>query len=160
MNTFQTHMNQYPAPGIPGAFASDNPHASYVAGEGALITGPDGLVIARFAWVTKGVAANEGTDAPAGFVPRDGQASVVEWLAGDSNTIYPGRECTLMVSGDFWALTTTAATVGQKIFASLTTGEIATGAAGTTMAGFVETGFSVASAAAAKEVIKISTWSK
>lgn len=49
MNTFQTHMNQYPAPGIPGAFASDNPHASYVAGEGALITGPDGLVIARFA---------------------------------------------------------------------------------------------------------------
>ncbi len=22
MNTFQTHMNQYPAPGIPGAFAS------------------------------------------------------------------------------------------------------------------------------------------
>ncbi|VDY44620.1 Uncharacterised protein [Salmonella enterica subsp. enterica serovar Daytona] len=50
MNTFQTHMNQYPAPGIPGAFASDNPHASYVAGEGALITGPDGLVIARFAW--------------------------------------------------------------------------------------------------------------
>ncbi|EBJ2936516.1 hypothetical protein DRC80_22970 [Salmonella enterica] len=51
MNTFQTHMNQYPAPGIPGAFASDNPHASYVAGEDALITGPDGLVIARFAWV-------------------------------------------------------------------------------------------------------------
>lgn len=48
MNTFQTHMNQYPAPGIPGAFASDNPHASYVAGEDALITGPDGLVIARF----------------------------------------------------------------------------------------------------------------
>ncbi|EEH6765924.1 hypothetical protein GZ442_004604, partial [Salmonella enterica] len=144
----------------PGAFASDNPHASYVAGEGALITGPDGLVIARFAWVTKGVAANKGTGAPAGFVPRDGQASIVEWLAGDSNTIYPGRECTLMVSGDFWALTTTAATVGQKVFASLTTGEIATGVAGATMAGFVETGFTVAQAAAAKEVIKISTWSK
>ncbi|STM78069.1 Uncharacterised protein [Escherichia coli] len=38
MNTFQTHMNQYPAPGIPGAFASANPHASYVAGDGGLIT--------------------------------------------------------------------------------------------------------------------------
>ncbi|EDV5494179.1 hypothetical protein QF42_005072, partial [Salmonella enterica subsp. enterica] len=113
MNTFQTHMNQYPAPGIPGAFASDNPRASYVAGEGELITGSDGLVIARFAWVTKGVAANKGTGAPAGFVPRDGQASIVDWLAGDSNTIYPGRECTLMVAGDFWARTTTAATVGQ-----------------------------------------------
>ncbi|EPD3105679.1 structural cement protein Gp24, partial [Salmonella enterica] len=35
-----------------------------------------------------------------------------------------------------------------------------TGAAGATMAGFVETGFSVASITAAKEVIKISTWSK
>ncbi|EBK7577412.1 hypothetical protein DTR31_24090, partial [Salmonella enterica] len=120
----------------------------------------DGLVIARFAWVTKGVAANKGAGAPAGFVPRDGQASIVEWLDGDSNTIYPGRECTLMVSGDFWARTTTAATVGQKVFASLTTGEIATGAAGATMAGFAETDFSVARAAAANEVIKISTWSK
>ncbi|EOF7793538.1 hypothetical protein ACFXTU_002296 [Salmonella enterica] len=160
MNTFQTHMNQYPAPGIPGSFASTNPHASYVAGEGALVTGPDGLVIARFAWVTKGVASNKGTGVPAGFVLRDGQASIVEWLDGDSNTIYPGRECTLMVSGDFWAWTTTAATVGQKVFASLTTGEIATGAAGTTMAGFVETWFSVAQSASANAVIKISTWSR
>ncbi|EPR9348569.1 structural cement protein Gp24 [Serratia marcescens] len=160
MSRFQTSINQYPAPGIEGAFASNNPYISYVAGEGALVTGADGLTIGRFAWVVKGVASNKGTGAPSGFVPRDGQASIVEWLGAASNVIQPGRECTLHTGGDYWAVTTTAATVGQKVFASLTTGEIATGAAGATIEGFAETAFSVASAAAAKERIKISTWSK
>lgn len=160
MTGFQTQMNQYPAPGIEGSFASDNPWASYVAGEGALVTGSGGLTIARFAWVVKGVASNKGTGAPAGFVLRDGQASVVEWLGAASNVIQAGRECSLAVAGDFWALTTTAATVGQKVFASLTTGEIATDAAGATVDGFAETGFSVASTGAKGERIKISTWSK
>lgn len=160
MSGFQKSMNQYPAPGIEGSFASLNPYASYVAGDGALIVGPDGLTIGRFAWVVKGVAANKGTGAPAGFVPRDGQASIVEWLGAASNLIQPGRECTLHTAGDYWAVTTTAATVGQKVFASLTTGEIATGAAGASVDGFIETAFSVASTAAAKERIKISTWSK
>ena len=137
MSGFQTSINQYPAPGIEGAFASNNPYTSYVAGEGALVTGADGLTIGRFAWVVKGVASNKGTGAPSGFVPRDGQASIVEWLGAASNVIQPGRECTLHTGG-----------------------EIATGAAGATIEGFAETAFSVASAAAAKERIKISTWSK
>ncbi|HDJ1441610.1 TPA: hypothetical protein PPN70_004059 [Serratia rubidaea] len=160
MAGFPNQINQYPAPGIEGAFASLNPYTSYVAGEGALVTGAEGLTIGRFAWVVKGVASNKGTGAPSGFVPRDGQASIVEWLDAASNVIQPGRECTLHTAGDYWALTTTAATVGQKVFASLTTGEVATGAAGATVDGFVETSFSVASDAAAKERIKISTWSK
>lgn len=160
MAGFQTHMNQYPAPGVEGAFASDNPWASYAAGEGALITGKDGLTVARFAWDANGVASNSGDGAPAGFVIRDGQASIVEWLGASSNLIQPGRECTLAVSGDFWAVTTTAATRGQKVFASLTTGEIATADAGAEVEGFAETNFYVASAGAAKEIIKISTWSK
>jgi len=160
MAGFQTQMNQYPAPGIEGSFASDNPWASYVVSEGALVAGNDGVTIARFAWVIKGVASSKGTGAPAGFALRDGQASIVEWLGAASNVIQPGREVTLAVAGDFWAVTTTAATVGQKVFASLKTGEIATGAAGDAMDGFAETGFAVASAGAAGERIKISTWSK
>lgn len=157
---FQTQINQYPAPGIEGAFASNNPYASYSAGEGALITGDAGLTIARFAWVVDGVAKNSGTGAPAGFVPRDGQASIVEWLGAASNVVQPGRECTLLVAGEFWARTTTAAVVGQKVFASLTTGEISAGAAGAKVDGFVETTFSVQRNAAAGELIVISSWSK
>jgi hypothetical protein len=157
---FQTKINQYLAPGVEGAFASNNPHANYLAGEGALVAGDDGLMIGRFAWDVSGVASNAGTGAPSGFVHRDGQASIVDWLGAASNLIQPGREVTLMSAGDFWARTLTAATRGQKVFASLTTGQVQTGAAGATIAGYVETAFSVGSVAAAGEVIKISTWSK
>ena len=54
--------------------------------------------------------------------------------------------------------TTTAATVGQKVFASNTTGEIATGAAGATAAGFTETEFKVASIGDVGELIKITAF--
>lgn len=68
-----------------------------------------------------------------------------------------GRECTLITAGDVWARATTAATRGQKVFASLTTGEIATGVS---LDGFAETAFYDASEAAAEDLIMISTWSK
>lgn len=49
MAGFQTRINQYPAPGVEGAFAGTNPHATYQAGEGALVAGEDGLTVGRFA---------------------------------------------------------------------------------------------------------------
>ncbi|WP_338561878.1 hypothetical protein [Erwinia sp. E_sp_B04_7] len=160
MAGFQSVINQYPAPGIEGGFASTNPHATFLAGEAALVSGTNGLTIGRFAWAVDGVATNAGTGAPSGFVHRDGQAIITTWLGSDSNVIQSGREVTLMVAGDFWARTSTAATLGQKIFASLTTGQVQTGAAGATIAGFAETEFVAGSVAAAGELVKISTWSK
>ncbi|UPQ70543.1 structural cement protein Gp24 [Kluyvera ascorbata] len=160
MAGFQSVINQYPAPGVEGGFASTNPHATYLAGEGALVAGDTGLTVGRFAWDDDGVASNAGTGAPSGFVHRDGQASITVWLGEASMLIQPGREVTLMTAGDFWAKTATAATRGQKIFASLTTGQVQTGAAGATVAGFVETDFFVGSAADAGELVKITTWSK
>lgn len=157
---FQTQINQYPAPGVEGSFASTNPHATYLAGEGALVTGEDGLIVGRFAWAVDGVASNAGTGKPSGFVHRDGQASIVQWLAEASMVVQPGRECTLMVAGDFWARTSTNATQGQKVFASLATGEIQTGAAGATVEGYAETDFYAGNTAEAGELVKISTWSK
>ena len=160
MAGFQSVINQYPAPGVEGSFAGTNPHATYQAGEGALVAGASGLTVGRFAWNANGVASNAGTGAPSGFVHRDGQASITVWLGEASMLIQPGREATLMVAGDFWARTSTAATRGQKIFASLTTGQVQTAAAGATVAGYVETAFSAASACDAGELVKISTWSK
>lgn len=159
MAGFQSVINQYPAPGVEGGFASTNEHATYLAGEAALVAGTDGLTVGRFAWDVNGVASNAGTGAPSGFVNRDGQASITTWLGAASNVIQSGREVTLMVAGDFWARTSTAATRGQKIFASLTTGEVQTGAAGATIDGYVETPFKAGSVAAAGELVKISTWS-
>ncbi|NYA42965.1 hypothetical protein HZI31_06550 [Serratia fonticola] len=160
MAGFQSVINQYPAPGVEGSFASTNPHATFLAGEGALVAGDDGLTVGRFAWAVNGVASNAGTGAPSGFVHRDGQASITIWLAQASMLIQPGREATLMTAGDFWARTSTAATRGQKVFASLTTGQVQTAAAGATVAGYVETNFFVGSAADAGELVKITTWSK
>ena len=89
-----------------------------------------------------------------------GQASITIWLGQASMLIQPGREITLMVAGDFWAKTSTAATRGQKVFASLTTGEVQIAAAGATVSGFIETAFYAASDCDAGELVKISTWSK
>ena len=159
MAGFQNAINQYPAPGVEGGFASTNPHATFTAGEAALVAGTNGLTVGRFAWAVDNVASNAGTGAPSGFVNRDGQASITTWLGQASNLIQPGREVTLMVAGDFWARTSTAATRGQKIFASLTTGQVQTGAAGATISGYVETPFKAGSACEANELVKISTWS-
>lgn len=159
MAGFQSVINQYPAPGVEGSFASTNPHATYLAGEGALVAGNDGLTVGRFAWAVDGVASNAGTGAPSGFVHRDGQASITAWLGEASMLIQPGREVTLMTAGDFWARTSTAATRGQKIFASVTTGQIQTGSAGATINGYIETNFFAGSACEAGKVVKITTWS-
>ena len=158
MSGFQNAMNMYPAPGVEGDFASANPTASLLATDGALVAGSSGLTVGYFAWVVNGVASNAGTGAPAGFVHREGQASITTWLAQASQLIQPGREVTLMTRGDFLARTSTASTVGQKIFASLTTGQICTGAAGATIAGYVETSFYAGSAVAAGELVMITTW--
>ena len=91
MAGFQTRINQYPAPGVEGAFAGTNPHATYQAGEGALVAGEDGLTVGRFAWDVDGVASNAGSGVPSGFVHRDGQASITIWLPAGRGDDAPGR---------------------------------------------------------------------
>jgi hypothetical protein len=156
--SFQDRVNLQQAPAYAGDFASANPRASVLAGEGALVAGTGGLTVGRFAWNVGGAVTNAGTGKPTGFVHREMQAMITVFLAENSNVIPAGRPITLHNAGDFWAQTLTTATVGQKVFASLTTGEVKTDAAGATVAGYVETAWGVASAGAANELIKITTW--
>ncbi|ENF25979.1 hypothetical protein ECP030481610_1105 [Escherichia coli P0304816.10] len=159
MSGFQSVINQQQAPGVEGDFASANPKASLLAGEGALVAGANGVVVGRFAWVSNGVVNNTGTGAPAGFVHREGQASVTTWLCESSMTIQPGVQMTLMTAGDYWVKTAGAATVGQKIFAKLSDGTITAGDAGASISDYVETKFVVGSAGEAGELIQMGTWS-
>lgn len=157
---FQSVINQTPAPAVEGDFASANPYASVVAGEGGLVAGSSGVTVGRFAWVAAGVVSNaQSSGAPTGFVHRHQQAVITQWLGASSMLIPPGLQMGLKSAGDFWGRSTTVATIGQKVFASITDGTIATGAAGATVTGFVETKFVVQSAAAAGELIKFGTWS-
>lgn len=155
---FQTSVNQYQAPAVEGDFASANPRASVLPSDGVMIAGTGGATVGRFAWVASGLVTNAGAGVPAGFIHRDHQALNFSLLSDATMVIPEGYGVTVHNQGDFWARSTTIATVGQKVFASNTTGQIATGAAGATVAGFTETKWSVASAGAANELIKISSW--
>jgi len=156
--SFQNRVNIQPAPAVAGDFASANPRATVLSGAGSLVTGVGGALVALFAWAVAGVVTNAGSGAPTGFIARAQQALITAFLGESGNTIPDGLGITLYSQGDFWVQTLTVATIGQKVFASNTTGVVNTGTAGATIAGFTETKWSVGSAGAANELIKITTW--
>lgn len=155
---FQQTVNTYPGIGIPGAYAAINPIVStakgYVASAACNIGG--------FVWADtdankEGCVKPTGTGRPLGFAVRE----ITNPLGIDveaSNTVPVGYPVSVEVKGDFFAVTTTAATVGQKVFAVLTDGTIKTGTAQETVEGAVETDFEVIQAGAANGVIIISNW--
>lgn len=155
---FQKTVNTYPGIGIPGAYAAINPIVStaknYVASAACNIGG--------FVWADtdtnkKGCVKPTGIGRPLGFAVRE----ITNPLGIDveaSNTVPVGYPVSVEVKGDFFAVTTTAATVGQKVFAVLADGTIKTGAAQTTFKDAVETDFEVIQAGAANNVIIISNW--
>ena len=141
---FQQSVQLQQAAAVAGDFASANPRSSVVSHEGTLVAGATGVTVARFAWATAaGLVSNAGSGKPTGFVHRrQGAALITTYLAEGSNLIPQGFEVTLMSTGDYWVdITNAAASINQKAFASLTTGQIQPGNAGATIAGFVETDF-------------------
>jgi hypothetical protein len=157
--TFQTSIKAQQAPAVEGDFASANPRASVLAGEGAFVAGAAGATVGRFGWAdASGLVTNVGSGAPTGFIHREMNALITVYLGVSSMVIPAGLIVTLMSAGDFWAKSLTVATVGQKVFASNTDGTVKTGAAGATVAGYTETKWTVGSAGAANDLIKISTW--
>lgn len=155
---FQKTVNTYPGIGIPGAYAAINPIVStakgYVASAACNIGG--------FVWADadadkKGCVKPTGTERPLGFAVRE----ITNPLGIDveaSNTVPVGYPVSVEVKGDFFAVTTTKATVGQKVFAVLANGTIKTANAKTTIEGAVETDFEVIQAGNANDVIIISNW--
>lgn len=147
---FQRQVNQNWAPGIPGSFASANNMAVYVTGPGGLISGANGVTVGRFAFASYQSDGSERADNSsfliangvdraqfAGFVANEQQGMNTVYLAEAGMTMLAWQAMEMFTRGDFWATTSTAATRGQKVFVSLIDGSVATGAAGSTIAGFV-----------------------
>jgi len=154
---FQTQVYDQPTPGIAGDFASNNPWWSFDAGPGGLVAGgPLGVNVGQFAWVfppddpngTGKIVQNAGYGPVSGFVHREQQGLIVNYLAASGVTIQPGFQMTLMTGGDFWAKNdgTTEAQIGQKAFAFLATGKVEFLAAGSVPGGASATGSSIAAA--------------
>lgn len=157
--SFQKAVKPYQAPAVAGDFAAHNPNASMLAGEGALVSGTDGVTVGVFAWAdAEGKVSNKKTaGARIGFVHREQQASITAYLAEHGNQILPGQIITLAVAGDFWAHFPAGADIGQNVFAKDTDGTLKASAAATET-GHTLTRFKVASKASAGELAKITTW--
>lgn len=162
---FQQSVGLYRGVGQVGHPASTSPIIAAAGGPGAFKAAAAGVSIATFVFrdatdpkiVTNVAPAADSK--PIGFIQNLGQA-IIGYGQSASMLIRGGVEISPKVGGDFWAKSTTVATNGQKVFASVTDGTIATGTAGETVAGHVETDWYISQGAAVGDLIIISTWSK
>lgn len=163
--TFQSSVGIYVGVGAEAQPASTSPIIAAAGGPNAFVAGENGVTIGTFVFRT---AADEtvvtnvaptATSVPVGFIQNVGQATIL-YNEQNSMLIPEGREVSPKVGGEFWAKSTTVATIGQKVFASVTNGTLSTGAAGATVSGSVETPWTVSHGAAIGDLIIISSWSK
>lgn len=154
----QSQVNVQPAPAVAGDFASTNPRGSVLAGPGGLVAGVAGAIIARFAWVTNAqvdgdnapaAVYNSGAGAPQGFIHREQQGLIPNYLQVYSMMVPAGFPITVMAFGDFWVVNDGATTAypGQKAYANFADGK-ATFAATASAATAVATGTIAAGAGA------------
>jgi hypothetical protein len=146
MTGFQTQINLQPAPAVVGDFCDADPRASVLAGPGALVAGPNGCTIGRFAWLdaTYTQASNTGAGLPAGFMGREANwgAMITTYLAETSLTVLQGQIVTLHREGGFWVVNsgTTETVPNQKAYAQYGTGLVTFGATGAPPSGASVTG--------------------
>lgn len=147
---FQTQVNQYPAPAVAGDFCSANPRAVVLGGPGQYVAPTDGLTVGRFAWANpdSGVVSQSYVSGDQiGFLHRENQALITEFL-GEASTLVPaGNVVTLFDQGEFWAEFAAGAAPGDLVFADPDTGApiasstaaSVTGSAGASFTGAIAT---------------------
>ena len=146
--SFQTSVRTVPAPAVEGDFATTNPRFNVLAGPGGLVCGDDGVTVGRFAWASyEGIDAdnapavvnNYGSGPVTGFVHREQQGLITDFLAGASMKVPAGYGITLFSGGDFWVLNrgSGAATIGMKAYANNADGGVSFGLTGSPGTGSV-----------------------
>ncbi len=145
IGSFQTFVNLYNPLGVEGDYASANPRVTALTvgfdangnQTSGLIAGANGVIIGNFAWVeADGRTVNSyatGAVAPTGYVHRDQQGLLTQYLQAAGTLIPPGFPVTLMVEGDFLDLIAggVAAVPGSACYASYANGSLYIGSAPT-----------------------------
>lgn len=154
---FQNTINDTLPVGVEGDFSSINPYFSTLTPiNGSFRVGTEtGVKIGTFAWAdlsTGLVSQSKGSLKVGGFVGRYNVA-IVDYDEEASLVIPKGRGISLYRSGDFWARFPNGATAGQIVVANNTTGVLSAADAATDT--LIDTGFIVATNAAANELAKI-----
>jgi len=121
---FQSKINTNQAPGQAGDFASTNPFSSVLATAGALVAPEGGLVVGNFAWVGPAGQVSQSYQAgwQIGFLGRNEQALITEFLGEFTLVVPEGFMVTLFDGGDFWAYFADGATALATVYADETTG--------------------------------------
>jgi hypothetical protein len=165
MAGFQSAVAVQPVMAVPGDFASHNPRWNVLAGPGGLVCGSAGVTVGRFAWLNdSSLDANDAPSivnnfpgsqgpnpgavgAPAGFVHREQQALITQYLSEGSLLIPAGFPITLFNGGDFWVKNDGAALAqaGMKAYASLYDGKVSFAATASASTGASATGSIAAS---------------
>jgi len=162
---FQTSVNLTQAPATEGDIASLNPRHALSGAAGAWVAGAGGVTVGRFAWgdlaATDSVLVNAGSGIPTCFVAREmGDSLVTTYLAETGMVIPQGFPVPdVYVSGDFWVKNAGAgaSAVGNKAYASNTTGQVQFAATGGTISGYTETKWIAATIGAAGELVKMTS---
>ena len=113
-------------------------------------SGSDLVVTFDAAW-TATVTATE----VMGFVKRNQFYPMYDITSAGTLTVPEGSALSVAVRGDFYAVSSTDATIGQAVFASTADGSVSTGTAGSPGSGKVDTGWTVKRGGAAGELIVI-----
>ena len=139
---FQKTVNQQAAYGVAGDFASTNPFASVLAGGGEFVAPASGILVGNFAWFGPAgqVSQSYVSGYQIGFVGRNEQALITQFLGETSLLIPPGFPVIAFNGGDFWAKFEGGATPGQTVYADKTNGAPIAAAAGSTPAAASATG--------------------
>ena len=121
---FQAKVNTNQAPGVAGDFASTNPFSSVLATAGALVAPAGGLVVGNFAFVGPAgqVSQSYVSGYQIGFLGRNEQALITEFLGETSLVVPEGFMVTLFDGGDFWAYFAGGATALATVYADEDTG--------------------------------------
>jgi hypothetical protein len=155
MTGFQTHVTVQPAIGVAGDFASGNPRFSVIAGAGAFVAGALGIYVGRFAWASmldvdsEGAPAilnNFGAGPVTGFIHREQQALITEYLQEASMKVPAGFAVTAMNGGDFLVRNDGAAQglIGMKAYANLADGKVTFAPTGSPAGGGTSTASTIA----------------
>lgn len=169
--SFPNAIQKDPAKGVQGDKATLNPcvytDRNYLAGDEAVTVGnfvwvdPDNLAPEDYHGSGALLAVSEGSAGvlPVGLVERN-LSYVNPDLFSTATLVVPKfAALNTIVRGDVYVVSATAAIGGQKVFAVLADGSIKTDATGATVAGAVETNWSVTEGGAAGAIITISNWS-
>jgi hypothetical protein len=150
----QSQVYTSAAGGVPGAKADMNAFDYFPL---SLAAEAD-ISVGTFVWPgsdPEKQAKYGGTGSPLGFVERSLVHPLYD-VVGEGDLVIPeGETLSIATSGCFWARTSSAAAVGQAVFASTTDGTVSAAASGSTVNGSVETGWIVISGGAAGDVIMI-----